>query len=82
MRRNPPEKPRFRETRFFCLYQWFIVAGAPGFEPGITGPKPIALPLGYAPTRISERDRLAPPLYGRRAALLPVSGPRGNADRS
>ena len=27
------------------------MAGAPGFEPGITGPKPAALPLGYAPTR-------------------------------
>ena len=26
------------------------VAGAPGFEPGITGPKPDALPLGHAPT--------------------------------
>ncbi len=26
------------------------MAGAPGFEPGITGPKPVALPLGYAPT--------------------------------
>ena len=25
-------------------------AGAPGFEPGITGPKPAALPLGYAPS--------------------------------
>jgi hypothetical protein len=25
------------------------LAGAPGFEPGITGPKPVALPLGYAP---------------------------------
>ena len=25
------------------------VAGAPGFEPGITGPKPVALPLGHAP---------------------------------
>src|SRR5215210_4534249 len=25
------------------------MAGAPGFEPGITGPKPVALPLGYAP---------------------------------
>src|SRR5256714_11111984 len=24
-------------------------AGAPGFEPGIAGPKPAALPLGYAP---------------------------------
>ncbi len=27
-----------------------ILAGAPGFEPGITGPKPVALPLGHAPT--------------------------------
>ena len=26
------------------------MAGAPGFEPGITGPKPVALPLGYAPS--------------------------------
>src|SRR5213079_1598949 len=26
-------------------------AGAPGFEPGIAGPKPAALPLGYAPLR-------------------------------
>ena len=25
------------------------VAGAPGFEPGITGSKPVALPLGYTP---------------------------------
>src|SRR5262249_14296994 len=27
------------------------IAGAPGFEPGIAGPKPAALPLGYAPPR-------------------------------
>src|SRR5262245_31057526 len=26
-------------------------AGAPGFEPGIAGPKPAALPLGHAPWR-------------------------------
>src|SRR5579871_6498351 len=26
-----------------------LMAGAPGFEPGIAGPKPAALPLGYAP---------------------------------
>src|SRR5215510_6103175 len=26
------------------------MAGAPGFEPGIAGPKPAALPLGYAPS--------------------------------
>src|SRR5438067_7297689 len=43
------------------------MAGAPGFEPGIAGPKPAALPLGYAPSkrdaqcRASLRlDRLAP----------------------
>jgi hypothetical protein len=27
----------------------FVVAGAAGFEPAITGSKPVALPLGYAP---------------------------------
>ena len=27
----------------------WMMAGAPGFEPGIAGPKPAALPLGYAP---------------------------------
>src|SRR5262245_56039071 len=26
------------------------ITGAPGFEPGIAGPKPAALPLGYAPS--------------------------------
>ena len=35
-------------------------AGAPGFEPGIAGPKPAALPLGYAP-RACGRS-----VYGRR----------------
>jgi hypothetical protein len=30
------------------------VAGAPGFEPGITGPKPVALPLGHAPIRFGD----------------------------
>ena len=28
------------------------MAGAEGFEPPVSGPKPDALPLGYAPTRI------------------------------
>lgn len=27
-----------------------VKPGAPGFEPGIAGPKPAALPLGYAPS--------------------------------
>src|SRR5579884_341088 len=30
------------------------MAGAPGFEPGIAGPKPAALPLGYAPLRFGS----------------------------
>ena len=30
------------------------MAGAPGFEPGIAGPKPAALPLGYAPVNLSD----------------------------
>ena len=32
------------------LFDAIARAGAPGFEPGIAGPKPAALPLGYAPT--------------------------------
>src|SRR5829696_5598116 len=32
-------------------------AGAPGFEPGIAGPKPAALPLGYAPQIVGYRPR-------------------------
>src|SRR5215210_1272608 len=35
------------------------MAGAPGFEPGIAGPKPAALPLGYAPPkRLGAQDRV------------------------
>ncbi len=26
------------------------MAGVPGIEPGMTGSKPVALPLGYTPT--------------------------------
>ena len=40
------------------LYQVLSVAGAPGFEPGITGPKPVALPLGHAPMKAIFADRL------------------------
>ena len=39
------------------------MAGAPGFEPGIAGPKPAALPLGYAPLRAEYRR--APPAVRR-----------------
>ena len=66
-------------------YQCVSVAGAPGFEPGITGSKPDALPLGYAPIRSRNAGPLTgPPLrpisqiWGT-AALLPVSCARSNA---
>ena len=32
-----------------------VMAGAGGFEPPITGPKPVALPLGYAPPQVEYR---------------------------
>ena len=37
------------------------MAGAPGFEPGIAGPKPAALPLGYAPVHFEYRNQTAEP---------------------
>src|SRR5581483_5935633 len=37
------------------------MAGAPGFEPGIAGPKPAALPLGYAPLRTEYKGAPAGP---------------------
>ena len=36
------------------------MAGAPGFEPGIAGPKPAALPLGYAPENTAILADLGP----------------------
>src|SRR5262245_27910691 len=36
-----------------------VKAGAPGFEPGIAGPKPAALPLGYAPPFVCVARSLA-----------------------
>ena len=45
-----------KSSIYSFLYTWlmynllfYIVAGAAGFEPAITGSKPDALPLGYAP---------------------------------
>ena len=35
-----------------CYHYSKELAGAPGLEPGITGSKPVALPLGYAPIRL------------------------------
>jgi hypothetical protein len=36
------------------------MAGAPGFEPGIAGPKPAALPLGYAPEKWCRPHEILP----------------------
>ena len=39
-------------ARSKCNGDWAkSMAGAEGFEPPITGPKPVALPLGHAPIR-------------------------------
>ena len=46
-----------------------MVAGAPGFEPGITGPKPVALPLGHAPIRSGDLRPRPRPDGARRWAL-------------
>src|SRR5438445_11550021 len=53
------------------------MAGAPGFEPGIAGPKPAALPLGYAPPQDSVTTCLegsAPVRY--EAAAVPAKPAR------
>src|SRR5262249_1288453 len=48
-----------------------ILAGAPGFEPGIAGPKPAALPLGYAPIiRLSEYRSRSPIVRPRRSVAF------------
>src|SRR2546425_137033 len=51
-----------------------IRAGAPGFEPGIAGPKPAALPLGYAPSTVSL------PSVAAEVPTLPDGGRAGKAD--
>ncbi len=43
------------------------LAGAPGFEPGITGPKPVALPLGHAPVNRDAECTRTPGHPGREA---------------
>ncbi len=58
------------------------LAGAPGFEPGITGPKPVALPLGHAPPRHPGRRSGAASYIGsdcRRQRRPPGPGGRGTA---
>jgi hypothetical protein len=49
------------------------LAGAPGFEPGITGPKPVALPLGYAPVNREAECTPPPGCTTRRVARRSVS---------
>jgi hypothetical protein len=39
------EKKKLNTLKIF-----FELAGAEGFEPSVTDPKSVALPLGYAPT--------------------------------
>src|SRR5712671_29545 len=59
-----------------------IGAGAPGFEPGIAGPKPAALPLGYAPPQDSVTTCLegsAPVPYEAAAAPAKPARPRLSA---
>ena len=50
------------------------LAGAPGFEPGITGPKPVALPLGHAPV---NRDAECTRRRGRSGWSAPVEQEHG-----
>src|SRR6476620_2781315 len=54
----------------------YSVAGAPGFEPGITGPKPVALPLGHAPMKAIFADRLRLQEANSRRALFPCGQAR------
>ena len=52
------------------------MAGAPGFEPGITGPKPVALPLGHAPEQGRQSTRRPRAVRG----LPPVEEERAERD--
>src|SRR6478752_5550213 len=54
------------------------LAGAPGFEPGITGPKPVALPLGHAPV---NRDAECTRRLGRAGRSAPVEQQDGQCNR-
>ena len=50
------------------------MAGAPGFEPGITGPKPVALPLGHAPSRGLQHSTDPDGFQPDRAGVSRISG--------
>ena len=40
-----------KTTRIYCggITYWYNLAGRPGFEPGLTGPEPVVLPLDDPP---------------------------------
>jgi hypothetical protein len=73
----------------FAISMSYSVAGALGFEPRITGPKPVALPLGHAPIRSSlgkppsiyvrTRGRQMLPIDMVSGCLLPASRSLSNA---
>jgi hypothetical protein len=60
------------------------LAGAPGFEPGIAGPKPAALPLGYAPPPVilgtaTDHSAHSTPGQGFRAQVFRSQLSKGHA---
>ena len=68
-----PARPRARRRRVDVSAHATrrpMMAGAPGFEPGIAGPKPAALPLGYAPLGAEYRRLPAPVRRGSGARAL------------
>src|SRR5215216_5954889 len=72
-RMRVPRPPAMtRAARFVSLIA--RGAGAPGFEPGIAGPKPAALPLGYAPRIVGYR-----PLKSATTRFASVRRPNGKA---
>ena len=48
------------------------MVGAAGFEPTITGSKPDALPLGYAPTYVLSREAPFKPDHFELQRLIPL----------
>ena len=55
-----------KDRKYFYIND-LVLAGALGFEPRITGPKPVALPLGHAPISVSVMRPLSG-CFGRRRA--------------
>lgn len=37
-------------------FMHYNLTGVPGFEPGMAGSKPAALPLGYTPSTVKQND--------------------------